>query len=234
MKIFRLVGTTLFAVLVTSAVLGSTASAETELRLFTDGASYVTLYGLTLILFTGENLHIDCLKSLERALATDVGVMIEPVSDHFLNCVAVNNATSKGCPVKSTNASEEGLILAAVSGSTLRGYAGLILPSKAVGILFLSVEGSRAPVWIDIAANTTCETPELKVEGDVAAEITPTGKLQTTGKLLFRATSGKQAISDFDLNGGATLQVPKLLASGSEVVITREGTYTASKAFEVT
>jgi hypothetical protein len=111
---------------------------------------------------------------------------------HLLECRSTSNGTTF-CTIKSTNTTNEGLILT----NTLHAILGLVLPSRAGGLVLLPASGKT---WTTLAANSC--TPESKVTGTVAGLITPTGKSETTSKVSFSTSSGKQEIKDIDTLAG--------------------------------
>jgi hypothetical protein len=107
---------------------------------------------------------------------------------------------------------------------------GLILPKTGtgVGLLLLPVKGAT---FVELEENTC--TIATAVSGNVAGELEPVGKSQTTGKLTLAVTGGKQAITDFDLSTGGLVK-PKLNAFSTEATQSAAASITFSKATEVT
>jgi hypothetical protein len=125
-------------------------------------------------------------------------MLFSDVVIHFLECKSTGSGGSN-CSVHSTNTTSEGLILT----TTLRAIVGLVLPSRGAGLLLLPISGKT---WETLAGNTCTE--ETTVTGTLAGLITPTGKSETTSKIAFSTSSGKQEIKDIDTLAG--LIEPKL------------------------
>jgi hypothetical protein len=151
--------------------------------------------------------------------------LIGGVVIHFLGCKS-SGSEGSNCTVKSTGSPGEGLILT----STLHGILGSVLPKpesgSEVGLLLLPVSGKT----ITTLGSNKC-TLESAVTGDVAGLVEPTGGLQTTGKIVFGVTSGKQSIRDIDLSTG--LVAPDLVAFSTTATEEGQESLTYEKAIEV-
>jgi hypothetical protein len=103
-----------------------------------------------------------------------------------------------------------GLKAGEIITNTLKGLLGEVRASEAasgVGILIAPASGKR---FVVIEGNSCTE--EAAVDGNVAAEVTPVGSLQSTEDFAFKLQSGKQAIQSITVKSVA--QKPKLEAYG--------------------
>jgi hypothetical protein len=141
---------------------------------------------------------------------------------HYTGCTSSEGGKS-GCSVKSSGAPAAGLILT----RTLRGLLGLVLPGSTVGLLLLPSSGK---ILTELEGNEC--TIESAVSGSIAGELSPIGVLQTTGKLVLAASSGKQSITDIDIENG--LVKPQLTAFTTAALEIATFAITYSTAIEVT
>jgi hypothetical protein len=226
MKIARLAGLALVAVLAMGLVLVSAASA-TEPLFVPVGATLLGDSGLvTLVAANGADV-IHCQES-HASGTISTSLLLGNVVVHYLECTTSGPGQSN-CPVSSTGiANEKGLILTA----TLHGILGLILPSKEVGLLFLPVKGST---FLSLNANAC--TVETGVSGSVAGLVEPINTPTTKGRILFEREPGSgnnQAILDIDLTHGLGLVAPRLTFFSTTATLTQLGLVTFSAATEVT
>ncbi|MGD1056261.1 MAG: hypothetical protein ABR992_02495 [Solirubrobacteraceae bacterium] len=156
---------------------------------------------------------------------------------HYLNCIWLlgpqGEGTAKaanGCAANSAGTTG-GLILT----NTLHGILGLILPSEKIGILFLPASG-KTFVTFARSTNTAKEqcSEESAVTGSIAALVTPTGSLQTTGKAIAGLTNGFQNILDIDLTHGLGLVKPALNVFSTAAGLEQEDNVTYTNETEVT
>jgi hypothetical protein len=225
MKIARLAGLALVAVMAMSLALVSTAAAE---PLFVPATA--TLLGdgglATLVAANGADV-VHCQESHSFGTIS-TSLLLGNVTIHFLECTS-SGASKSNCPVSSEGIeNEKGLILTA----TLHGILGLILPSKEVGLLFLPVKGAT---FVNLNANAC--TVETAVSGSVAGLVEPINTPTTKGWILFERESGSgntQAILDIDLTHGLGLVKPALTAYSTTATETLLELFTWSTATEVT
>jgi hypothetical protein len=163
---------------------------------------------------------IACAKDTSTGELTST-MLFGAVVIHFLECTSTSNG-STFCAIRSTNTSSEGLILTA----TLHAIVGLSLPNREAGLLLLPASGKT---WETLAANAC--TPETKVTGTVAGLVTPTGKAETTSKVVFSTASGKQQIKDLDTLAG--LIEPQLTAFSESATEETTEEVTWGKAIEL-
>jgi hypothetical protein len=221
MKIARLVGLTLVAVMALSLAVASAAFAE---PLFLPvGATFKGTSGPgTLENISGE--RITC------AADTSTGEITTPhlvggITVDFTGCKSVNTKKSEECTAKSPGA-PAGLLLT----KTLHGVLGLILPKgtgTGVGLLLLPVENKK---FVEIEENACAVA--ATVTGNLVGEVTPVGVHTTKGTLIFQGSGGVPSIKDFDLSLGG-LVIPKIEVFGKESSETTTETITWSAAVEV-
>jgi hypothetical protein len=228
MKIARLVGLALIVVAAMSLGAVATASAAGENPLFAGPAVGGAIVGTsgTSLLYGGGHLIV-CGTDVFTGTVTSA-LLIGNAKVHYLSCVSLATPTSTlKCTANSAGATG-GLILT----ETLHGILGLILPSKKTGILFLPQTGST---FVSLAKNEC--TPETKVTGNVAGEITPVGSSQTTGKTTFTLTPGAAnpaSVKDFDLTHGLGLVKPELVAFSEPSGLSQSEATETATALEVT
>jgi hypothetical protein len=218
MKIARLVGVMLVAVLAMSLVAASVSSAAPT---FKPGSGSLTAKGGTSVLKAGGNT-VTCTAN-EAAGAIASSSLVGPFLIKFTGCTSKGSG-GEGCSI--TNLSgKAGEILT----TTVHGVLGTVLTSGAAGLLILPTSGKR---FVTLAKNTC--TPESAVTGSVAGIVSPTNKPQTTGKLVFATVggTGKQEIAKIDTAGG--LAEPELVAFSETATQTTEDSVTFSVAVEVT
>jgi hypothetical protein len=184
MKLARLFGIALVAVLAIGAVAASTASAIPKFEL------PITLRGITSLSLTSVLRAFTAEKEGNTVTCTHdqvVGTIIDDdevfAKVHFLNCsiIVEEKGVARGpCTIKSAGSSE-GLILTEL----LRGLLGLLhSPAGAAAILFHPNTGR---VFVTLAeTGEPCKSIETAVEGAVAGLIT-TGK-SSTAKITLSTT----------------------------------------------
>ena len=207
MKISRLVGLILAAVLALNLMAATVASAAGPL--FLPG---------TLNTFTGtsgtsklESTSLEAITCSDDTTAGEItgaktvgGVMVT-----FLGC---HDTEKGGCTVKSKGAAE-GTILT----NTLDGELGTVKTTEApsgVGLYLLPTTGTE---FVDVEGPCV-ELEGGAVTGTIAGEATPIGKggdqsLSLDGKLTFTGSKGSQSIKTINLEGGTSVK-PKLKALG--------------------
>lgn len=207
MKVARLLGVALMAVLAMSAFLASTASAIPKFKLPITNRGFVSL-SLTSILRTLPPEEVTIICTHDVSAGTILGDDEIDVKVHFLNCR--EKTKTKECTVKSVGApGSEGLILTEL----LLGLLGLLhSPNGAAGIL---LEPKSSHVFLTIAEEPGCGTLETAVEGSVAGLFRPTGKLQNTAEIVLAPVSatGKQEVTLILVLSGVVK--PKLTSFGA-------------------
>ncbi len=228
MKFSRLAGLVLVAVVAMSFAVVSSASAFSPNPLFSpaNGQS-VSAVGLGNVVLTFAGNQITCTGHQTVSGKVSNALLVGSVVVHYLGCTATKTETATtGCEVNSTNTTGKGLILT----NTLHGILGLLLPSGVTGILFLPVAGKTFLTLVRSEKETKECTPEIAVEGTVAAEVSPIGSKQLTGKLVTEATA-KQAI---DLTHGLGTVTAKLVLFAETGTLAQTDDVTFGEATEVT
>jgi hypothetical protein len=220
MKRARLTGLALTVVAAMSLAAASAVSAAGPLWRPANGQAVTGRSGLSIVWFPPFLFH--CLKDNYVGVVTS-SLLIGNATVHFLECILVKGTES--CEVKSVGAPENGLIL----WRTLHGILGLILPSRAIGILWLPVSGK---VIAEIESNACA--PATKITGTVASLVEPTGKLQTTSKFVFALTGGKQNITLIHLTHSLGFVEPELVGYSVTGAIESTEEITFGEATEVT
>jgi len=206
MKIARLAGLMLVAVLAMSLVAVSAASAAGPLFL-TSGKPTITAtaLGLSTLATPGLGVTVTCEESSSGGEISST-TLAGKILVHFLECTATKGTET--CPAMSPGAPLENLIIT----HTLHGVLGLVLPVPAtgsdVGLLLLPSEGKKFVTLL----GTKC-LAEATVEGSVAGLVGPVNALTLSGTLSFGVTGGAQNIKDIDLTNGPLVKPELLFAS---------------------
>jgi len=227
MRIIRLAGLVLVAVAAMSFAVVSSASAFSSNPLFSPANSQkVTTVGLGNAVLTAAGDVITCTAHQTISGNVTSALLIGNVVIHYLGCTATTTTTgTTGCEVHSKGQTG-GLILT----NTLHGILGLLLPQNTTGILFLPVANKVFVTLLESEKEAKECTPETSVEGSVAAEVSPIGSKQLTGKLVTEATA-KQAI---DLTHALGAVTAKLVAFSETATQAQTDDVTFGEATEVT
>jgi hypothetical protein len=230
MRAIRSLSTVLVALFLASATFVSSASAIPKFKLPITNRGFTVLGGLSIFRTPSQGLVVDC--DSDNGTGTILGDDEVDVKVHFLNCKAYINNQGP-CTINSIGA-PAGLILSEL----LTGLLGLLHePNGAAGILIEPRGGHVFTALPPIAKSANCEEkPETAIEGSIAGEFEPTGKLQTLGTVKFLPVSatGKQKITlILTLNG---IIKPKLTGFGGNLVestVESVGVVHAEEAIEI-
>jgi hypothetical protein len=194
MKIARLAGLMLVAVMALGLVAATTAFAEPEFHPV--GAKFTGVgLGLDRLAVVGNTIECEGnTTSGTISSATLVGGVVVT----FTGCKSSSVTGEKNCTAKSAlPLGTAGTIIT----NTLHGVLGLILPKgtgTGVGLLLLPATGKK---FVVIESNKC--TIETSVAGNVAGEARPIGGgLVLNGQLFFQAGEKGESIKDFDLSTG--------------------------------
>jgi hypothetical protein len=206
MKIARLAGLMLVAVMALGLVAATTAFAEPEFHPI--GAKF-TGVGLGLNTLSGSGNTIVCEGNTTSGTISSA-TLVGGVVVTFTGCKSSSATGEKNCTAKSTlPLGAAGTIIT----NTLHGVLGLILPAgtgSGVGLLLLPATGKK---FVVVESNKC--TIEASITGNVAGEAKPIGGgLVLNGQLLFQAGTTGESIKDFDLSTGG-LVVTNLEAFGN-------------------
>jgi hypothetical protein len=187
MKITRLAGLLLGALLAMSLIAASTASAA--LPEFRPAAGKF----LALFLATTFNAGPGQVRCKEGSSSGSISNahLVGPFDITFTTCESSINSTTF-CPVNSVGANA-GEILT----TTLHGVLGLALASQLVGLLILPTAGKT----IARLSQNGC-TPETEVLGSVAGLVSPVRTLTLFTSLTFDFSLGQQIPNSLDTLGG--------------------------------
>jgi len=159
MKIIRLAGLAIVAVLAVSLAVASTASAG--VYLFSPGSVGATFTGLSLAgVLSGASNIVECKDDVNAGEVANVH-LLGPFDIKFTSCTSSSATGEKGCPVHSTGAGE-GEILT----TTVHALLGLVLPAVGLGLGGLLVLPTSGKVFTTLVANNC--TIETKITGSVA------------------------------------------------------------------
>jgi len=148
--------------------------------------------------------------------------LLGPFTIQFTGCKS-SGASKSGCEAKSSNVSSKGVVLS----STLHAILGFVEAGSLTGLLILPTSGKR---FATLSGNEC--TPETSVTGSVVGLVTPVGTSQTTAKVTFATSSGKQAVKEIE-TGLGTVE-PELVAFSEPATEATEENIEWSKAIEVT
>jgi len=159
MKVIRLAGLVLMAVLAVGLMAASAASAETSYLFNSSDIGSIAL-GLSLAgtLKSSATEFVVCADDKSEAKIANVH-LLGPFDITFSGCKSTSNGGTTYCTAKSTNVSTEGVILTL----TVHALLGTVLPSELAGLLVLPTASRR---FVTIAANNC--TIETAVEGSTA------------------------------------------------------------------
>jgi hypothetical protein len=199
MKIARLAGLVLAAVMALSLVAVSVASATEPLFNPTSG-TLTALTGEATLLAENGALTVTCQKSVSPGtiVSKDLALLVV----HFLECKGAEGAETP-CSVHSEGAPAENLILT----KTLHAILGLVLPH--VPAILLLPTASKEFVTLEAEKGKTCIST-IAVTGNVTGEVSPIGSKQITGKIVFGVSVNKHFISSLGL-----LTLAKLVAGSN-------------------
>jgi len=174
MKIARLAGLVLAAVMMLSLAAVATASAEPLISPV--GGTFTALTGTTKLIANNGVDVVTCAKSTSPGEITNVHLI--KIVLHFLECTGSENKDTP-CPVKSEGAPAENLIIT----KTLHGVLGLILPHIPATLL-LPIAGKE---FVGLEPSSAGCITATAVTGNIAGEYTTAaqGVSRLTGKLNF-------------------------------------------------
>jgi hypothetical protein len=225
MKIARLAGLMLVAVMALSLTVASAAFAEAEFKPV--GGTFKGTSSTTNKLVAGTNT-ITCKANTSSGTISNA-FLAGGVTVSFTGCTSKKGAEGAACTAKSVGAAEGSIVT-----NTLHGVLGLIVPKgtgTGVALDLLPLEAAEG-VFVDIAKNSC--TVETAVEGSVAGEVSPVGKSQTTGALLFDPSGTTQTIKEITLSSNGAAVKPGLKAFGATATQETTEALTFSANLEVT
>jgi hypothetical protein len=220
MKIARLAGLMLVAVMALSLGVASAAFAEPEFK--PTGGTLTGSSAGNNTLSAGGNTIVCTANTSKGSISSATlagGVVVT-----FTGCKSTGTGGSN-CTAKSVGAAE-----GTIATNNLHGVLGLILAKgtgSGVALLLLPTENKK---FVTIVSNKC--TVETTVTGNVAGEISPVGKSQTTGKLVLQAGTSGESIKTVDLSTGGTVST-NLEAFGAAASQATEENLTFSAALEV-
>jgi hypothetical protein len=188
MKVARLFGVALIAIVALSAMLASTASAIPKFKLPITKRGFVGLSSTSILRSLTEPITVTC--SSAQSPGTILSDDEVDIKIHYSGC-SLKEGSNGPCTIKDPEGTAGSL-----ETTLLLGLLGLLhSPEGAAGILF---EPKSGHVFLTLAATEEpCKTKETAVEGSVAGLFSPTGKLSATALIVVAPTSatGKQEIT---------------------------------------
>jgi hypothetical protein len=220
MKLARLVGLPFIAVLAVSAMVASPALAvKSEFKVLPSSTSFSGASGSG-TLTAGTNV-VTCSKDSNNGTITSMDT-VGKVTVTFTGCSAAGKGGS-GCTIKSIGAGAGEIVT-----NALKGELGTSKEAKSEVGLILEPETTKKFVTL---VSTKCTEVETTVSGSVAGEVETTSKLQTTGKVNFSTSSGKQVIKAITVLSGS--KKPELEAFGLSATEATEDILTFASNTEV-
>jgi hypothetical protein len=223
MKIARLAGLVLVAMMTLGLTVASAAFAEPEFK--PTGGTVKGISTTTNELVAGKN-SITCAGNTTNSGTVSSATLLSGIVVTFTGCTS-SGAEKSGCTANSTGASA-----GKINTATLHGVLGLILPKgtgSGVGLLLLPAVSKG--VFAEIESNEC--TVETAVEGNVAAEWLLLLHIGNIIHLHFRKSGAVESIKDFDLSSGG-LVLPALKAFGLTASQTTEEELDFTPGIEVT
>lgn len=214
MKIARLAGLVLVAVMAMGLVAASVASAEPPLfKLLTGTTTKITgTSGVSTLSAASATDVVSCKKSVTNGEITSKTLLIAHI--HYLECEGAESGKEK-CPVMSPGAPAANLILVAVIGHIGLALSGVSSTSDAAALLLPSSGTAFVTLLAGVPTGSTKCILETKVTGTVAGLLEPVGKESKTGTITLGVTGGKQNIKEVDVTNGGLVK-PKLTAFSTE------------------
>ena len=194
------------------------------------------LFGLRLVSTSaGTSVLVSATTSISCAASTAVGEItgadtLGKLIVIYTGCLAT---TSTGCTTKIKSLTGK---TGEIVTNAIKGLLGTVKTSEAtsgVGLLFEPETGEHRFVTF-AATGAPCNIPEATVNGNLAGEVTPVNKLQSTDKIVLTGTGAKQKIKEIVVLG--KIVTPEFEAFGSETseTATDELVDEGEVAFEVT
>jgi len=188
MKVARLFGVALIAIVALSAMLASTASAIPKFKLPITKRGFVGLSGTSILRTPSIAATVTC--SHAQAPGTILSDDEVDIKIHYAGC-SLTVGKEGPCTIKNVGGTAGSL-----ETELLLGLLGLLhSPEGAAGILF---EPKTGHVFLTFAeTEAPCKESETAIEGSVAGLFSPTGKLSATALIIVAPTSatGKQEVT---------------------------------------
>jgi hypothetical protein len=238
MRIVRLAGLVLVAVLAMGVLSAASASAaESSNPLFLSGsgspigATVTGLSGPSTLRTNGGGQTVTCQKDVASGTITST-LLIGKVFVHYLECTILSSeGGSTRCTIKSVGSEAEGLVLT----NELHGILGLILSPAPLdtGILFLPASGKAFLTFAEATNGSVKCSVQTKVSGSIAGLITPVGVDSFTGLLVF-GNAFDENVKLIDLTHGLGRVEPELTAFSTTAFLLQHDFLEWSAAIGVT
>ncbi len=238
MKVLRLAGLLVVAVVALGLVAASAASAELGNPLFKPVGVKIKEGSGGPSVLVAAGLEATCEENHVIGGEISNALLIGNFQIHYLKCVwrkgELNSAglPISGCPATSIGAPGEGLILT----NTLHAVLGLILPSRQTGLLFLPQIGKTFVTFaagVNPTMGTGKCTEETAVTGNVAGAVTPVLQSTQNFTITIGLSGGVPTSKDFDRTHGLGLVVPNLVAFGQSGGLQQTDAIVAAEPVEI-
>ena len=210
-----------------SSWLKGCATAGTEYAMVEKEAKRIVITTSGPAVLTVSGIKVKCKKDKDKGEIGENFRIVNLVVT-FEGCVAIKGG--KECTTNSKPKVAEGTIVT----TTLKGELGTVAKAEAASEVGLLLEPASGSEFVTLEKNECIV--ETKVTGKVAGEVTPIGKLETTGKVNFKTVEGKgekQTIKKIKTDSGKE-EEPKLTAFGLPATEETEDTNTFEEPIEVT
>lgn len=220
MKVARLVGLALVAILAVGAMAASSALASPEFTILPTHPGFTSVAEGASVL-RGATTSITCANSFTNGEVTSMDT-IGKVAVKYTGCVI----TKGTCTTKVNSLTGK---TGEIVTNPIKGLLGTVKTSEApsgVGLLFEPESGKR---FVTFTANAC--SPEATTNGNVAGEVTPIKKSQPTDKIVLTGSGASQEIKEIVVLGKPVK--PELEAFGGESSETASDLDTFSSNVEV-
>jgi hypothetical protein len=212
------------AVLAMSAMAVSAASAATkpEFKPVPTKKKFTITGGISKWVYGGQEIYCTKTSATGEVISADtVGNVV----------VAYSGCTSSGiggsnCTVNSTGAKAGEVVI-----KPLVGELGTVATTQAASGVGLRLQPESKTKWFELVGNSC--TVELAFSGQLAAEVSVTGKKQATNKLVLLDGERGEKIKEITLDSGVS-EKPEFVAFGADVSLELADEVKFEEAVEIT
>jgi hypothetical protein len=230
MRVIRLAGMLLVAVVAMSFVVVSSASAaESPNPLFIPATGQAVTGSGGESVLTSAGIVIACKENKVISGNVANSLLIGGIVIHYLGCTVTKGEAESGCPAFSTGVSPAGETEGLILTKTIHGILGIELPGNKTVVVFLPQAGKEFTTLAETKKNGKVCRLESAVSGSVAGLITPVGEKSEK----FTVTvGGPPKLVHLTHNLG--LVTAKLVAFGGTAELGQTDSVTVAGGVEVT
>jgi hypothetical protein len=230
MRVIRLAGILLVAVVAMSfVVVASASAAESPNPLFIPATGQAVTGSGGESVLNSAGLTIACKENKVVSGNVANSLLIGGIVIHYLGCTVTKGELESGCPAFSTGVSAAGEAEGLILTKTLHAILGIELPANKTVVVFLPQAGKEFTTFAETKKNGKVCNPESAVSGSVAGLITPIGA--TTEKFTVKV-GGPPTLVHLTHNLG--LVTAKLVAFGGTAELNQVESVTVVGGVEVT